>query len=351
MRKLDLAVVVVNWNVRDLLIACLESVYVALEAAGLSGELWVVDNASHDGSVEAIRDQCGDERRGDVHLIASPVNLGFASGNNLALRAIGFSGVPVPPPVEIANAQLAICDLRPTSGRRAICGFGLLPRYVLILNPDTVVDEDALGQMVRFMDRNRQVGVCGPRLVYGDGRFQHSAYRFPSLAQSFLDFWPINWRLTESPLNGRYPRRLYEREELFPIDHPLGAAMLFRREVIEATGGFDLDYRMYVEEIDWCMRVKRAGWGVYCVPRAEVVHYEGQSTRQVRPEMVVELWRSRYVLFAKHYSSLYRWAVRRIIRAGMRAKIRRARDALRRGEVDEPTAHALIDAYRQVIEI
>ena len=99
------------------------------------------------------------------------------------------------------------------------------------------------------------------------------------------------------------------------------------------------------------MRVKRAGWGVYCVPRAEVVHYEGQSTRQVRPEMVVELWRSRYVLFAKHYSSLYRWAVRRIIRAGMRAKIRRARDALRRGEVDEPTAHALIDAYRQVIEI
>jgi GT2 family glycosyltransferase len=124
--------------------------------------------------------------------------------------------------------------------------------------------------------------------------------------------------------------------------------MLFRREVIEQTRGFDLDYGMYVEEIDWCMRIKRADWQIYCLPQAEIVHYAGQSTRQVRPQMIVALWRSRAILYGKHYSWLYRMLVRRIIRAGMGVEIRRTRDALTRGEMDEPAARALIDAYRQV---
>jgi GT2 family glycosyltransferase len=187
--------------------------------------------------------------------------------------------------------------------------------------------------------------------VYGDGRFQHAAYRFPSLSQCFLDFWPINWRLTASRLNGRYPRRLYESDRPFAIDHPLGAAMLFRREVIEQTGGFDLAYRMYVEEIDWCMRVKRAGWAVACVPGAEIVHYEGQSTRQVRPQMVVALWRSRYLLFERFYSRAFRWAVRRVVRAGMRTRVRQAQRAVVRGALDAEKAAVLVDAYRQVIEM
>jgi GT2 family glycosyltransferase len=186
--------------------------------------------------------------------------------------------------------------------------------------------------------------------VYGDGRFQHAAYRFPSLAQTALDFWPLHWRLTESRLNGRYPRRQYESGVPFSIDHPLGAAMLFRRETIQQTGGFDLDYQMYVEEIDWCMRVKRAGWDIYCVPEAEIVHYEGQSTRQVRPRMIVALWRSRYIFFRRYTSPVTYRAVRCLTRAGMRAKIRRAQDALCRKELDEASTRALIDAYQQVIE-
>jgi hypothetical protein len=353
---LDLAVVIVNWNVRDLLIGCLGSVRLALDAAGLDGEIWVVDNASHDGSVEAISAQFA-----EVHLIASPVNLGFGGGNNLALRAIGFSNVPGSPMVTVSGSQLAICDLPGNPWLHAICDSRLLPRYVLLLNPDTLVREGALGEMVRFMDRRPRAGLCGPRLVYGDGRFQHAAYHFPSLAQVWLDFWPINWRLVESPLNGRYPRQLYAGSEPFPIDHPLGAAMLFRRETIQQTGGFDLDYHMYVEEIDWCMRVRRAGWEIDCVPGAEIVHYQGQSTRQVRPQMVVALWRSRYILFRKHYTPFYRWAVRRIVRAGMRAQIRRTQALIKRekgekgkggkGEMDESTAQALIDAYQQVIEM
>jgi GT2 family glycosyltransferase len=187
--------------------------------------------------------------------------------------------------------------------------------------------------------------------VYGDGRFQHAAYRFPSLSQCFLDFWPINWRLADSGLNGRYPRRLYESEQPFAIDHPLGAAMLFRREVIEETGGFDLDYRMYVEEIDWCMRVKHAGWSIHCVPSAEIVHYEGQSTRQIRPQMVVALWRSRLLLFGRFYSPGFRWAVRQLVWAGMRTRMAQAEAASARGELSAAELGALVDAYRQVIEL
>jgi GT2 family glycosyltransferase len=276
-----------------------------------------------------------------VHLFASSTNLGFAGGQNLALRLLGFSEVQVSP-----DGETQIADSRGTAGDQHS-----LPRYVLILNPDTLVSGNAIDELVRFMDEHPQVGVCGPRLVYGDGSFQHAAYRFPSLLQTLFDFWPINWRLTESRSNGRYPRRLYEGGTPFPVDHPLGAAMLLRQQVIEQTCGFDLDYRMYVEEIDWCMRVKRVGWDIYCVPSAEIVHFEGQSTRQVRPQMVVALWRSRYILFAKHYSRPYQWGVRRIVRAGMRAEIRRTRGAPSRGEMDQATAQSLIDAYDKVIQM
>jgi GT2 family glycosyltransferase len=312
-------------------------VFRAIDAAHLCGEVWVVDNASTDGSVQAVREQFVDKGVAGplsfLHLIASPINLWFGGGQNVAMSAMGFSSVTVPQTRRV-----------PSTGRG-------LPRYVLVLNPDTLVREGALGEMVRFMDHSPSVGVWGPRLVYGDGRFQHSAYRFPSLAQIVLDFWPVHWRLVESRLNGRFARRLYEAGEPFVIDHPLGAAMLFRREVIEQTGGFDLAYQMYVEEIDWCMRVKRAGWEAYCVPRAEVVHYEGQSTRQVRPDMVVALWRSRYRFFASYHLPLYRGVVRCLVRAGMRDKIRRVRDDLDRGDIDEATAISLIEAYRQVIEL
>lgn len=341
----DLAVIVVSWNTRDLLAACLRSVQAAVDEAGLDARLWVVDNASHDGSVEML-----ERVFAGVRLVPSPLNLGFGGGQNLALRAIGFERVPVPPPVQVGADRLQIPA---PPGMDSETGVSLPlesepPRYVLVLNPDTRIDPGALRAMVAFMDRTPGAGVCGPRLMYGDGSFQHAGYRFPSLAQVVLDFWPINWRLTESWLNGRYPRRLYEAGKPFPIDHPLGAAMLFRREVIEQTGGFDLEYFMYVEEIDWCVRVRRAGWGIYCVPAAEVIHYEGQSTKQVRPQMVVALWRSRYIFYRKHCSPAYRWAVRRIIRAGMRAQMRRTVRMCRSGQIEPSACDALLDAYRQV---
>ncbi|MCR4406551.1 MAG: glycosyltransferase family 2 protein [Anaerolineae bacterium] len=315
----DLGIVIVSWNVRDLLARCLDSVYASLARSNLRGEIWVVDNASTDGSVEMVR-----HRFPQIHLIANADNKGFAAANNQALRAMGLD-----------NAQCIMPNAQ-------------LPRYAMLLNPDTEVREDALGVLIRFMDETPTAGVCGARLTYPDGTFQHSAFGFPTLAQVFLDFFPLHWRLLESRLNGRYPHRLYERGEPFAIDHPLGAAMLVRRETIAQVGLLDEGYRIYVEEIDWCMRIKRAGWAVYCVPRAEVIHHEAQSTRQVRPQMIVALWRSRFYLFEKHYRPSFRWMARRIVRAGMRAEARRAREAYRCGALNTEELAARLAAYQEV---
>jgi len=325
-----LAVVIVSWNVRDLLSNCLNSVLTSLAGSGLDAEVWVVDNASRDGSAEMVR-----QRFPQVRLIARPENLGFAGGNNLALRTIGF---------QPANQPTNQLTNQPTNQPT-------LPRYVLLLNPDTEIRDDALVRMVRFMDDTPSAGVCGARLLYGDGRFQHAAFGFPGLAQIFFDFFPLHWRLTESRLNGRYPRRLYESGTPFEIDHPLGAAMMLRREAILQTGLFDPGYRMYVEEIDWCLRIRRAGWAIYCLPLAVVVHHAGQSTRQVRNEMFILLWQSRFRLFGKHYRPAFRWAARGLVRLGLRTEARRARAAQRRGALNAQELEGWLDALRQVAQL
>ncbi len=335
----DLAVVIVSWNVKDLLSNCLTSALASLAGSGLEAEVWVVDNASRDGSAEMVR-----QRFPQVRLIAHPENLGFAAGNNLALKAIGFQSINQPAN-QLTNQPANQPTNQPTNQSPT------LPRYVLLLNPDTEIRDDALARMVHFMDDTPSAGVCGARLLYGDGRFQHAAFGFPGLGQIFFDFFPLHWRLTESRLNGRYPQRLYESETPFEIDHPLGAAMMLRREAILQTGLFDEGYRMYVEEIDWCLRIRRAGWAIYCLPLAVVMHHAGQSTRQMRNEMFVLLWQSRFRLFGKHYRPAFRWAARRLVRMGLRAEACRARAAHRRGALNAQELEGWLDALRQVAQL
>ncbi len=109
------------------------------------------------------------------------------------------------------------------------------------------------------------------------------------------------------------------------IDHPLGAAMMTHAEVIQQVGLMDEEFFMYAEEVDWCIRVKRAGWDIYCVPTARIVHHVGASTRLLRDEMFVALWRSRFRLFSKHYGLFFNQAARFLVRLGLQAEARRAR--------------------------
>ncbi len=303
---MDLSVVIVSWNVKQLLRECLGSVYRSFDSHGSAYEVIVVDNASTDGSADMVA-----EDYPQASVIANVENKGFAAANNQGLAK--------------------------TSGR-----------YMVLLNPDTSLRGNALGTLLSFLEQTPSAGMAGPRLVFGDGSFQHSAFEFPSLAQALIDFFPVHHRLTESRLNGRYPRSLYASGDPFAVDHPLGACMMVRRTVIEQVGGLDEQFFMYCEEVDWARRIKQAGWGVFCVPAAEVVHYAGQSTRQSRDAMFVALWRSRFRLFDKHYGPFYNWAVRRIVLAGLWREARQARRQAARGLISEDELDGRLATYAEV---
>jgi N-acetylglucosaminyl-diphospho-decaprenol L-rhamnosyltransferase len=301
----DLAVVTVSWNVRELLAACLRSLFADVEQSGLEAQVWVVYNASADGTPEMVA-----EAFPTVHLVASDENLGFARANNLALRAISRPS-PLAP--------------RPSP-------------YVWLLNPDTEVQPGATAALFSAMEAQPRVAVTGAKLLYADGSLQHSAFRFPGLMQLAFEFFPLPARLYETSLNGRYPRRLYEGESPFPVDHPLGAAMMVRAETIAQVGLMDEGYRMYCEEIDWCWRMRQQGWQVLCVPTAQVIHYAGQSTAQVPIPSFVNLWASRARLYVRHHGPLTRRLAKALVRAGMRRRMRGA-------------STEIVTACRQVIQV
>ncbi|MCB0254193.1 MAG: glycosyltransferase family 2 protein [Anaerolineae bacterium] len=311
---MDLAIIVVSYNTRELLHACLDSVQASLAGSPeLEAGVWVVDNASADGSAAMVR-----EMFPNVRLIALNENLGFSGGNNFALRALGFR----PAGRELVRSgHLPLPDdpwLAPHQP----------PRHVLLLNSDAEVRGDALARLVAFLDETPRAGACGPQLVYPDGRFQHGAFRFPGLAQTALDLFPppgrLNTALMDSRLNGRYPRRLNNAGQAFPVDFVLGASLTVRGWAIEQAGLLDESYFMYCEEMDWQQRLARTGWEVYCVPAAQVMHHGGASTSQFRAAMFTELWHSRLRYFARYHGPLTNRLLRKLIRAGMAAAAQRA---------------------------
>ena len=305
----DLAVVVVTWNSADVIIDALESLLDDLASSGLHSEVWLVDSASTDETVAIVR-----QRFAAVKLIACERNVGFGAGNNLALRAIGFNG-------DEASTEL--------------------PQAVYLLNPDTVTHSGACRLLFDALMARADVGLVGARLTYGDGGFQHSAFRFPGLRQIWSEFFPTPGRLIEGRFNGRYPRAQYASARPFEVDFTLGATMMLKRDVIERTGGFNTDYFLYCEEIDWAWRIRRAGWRILCAPAAHVTHLGGGSTSQARPRSLMNLWKSRLLLYDTYYPRWKRAAARRLMIMGMKRKLR----AL---GADEPELGL---AYRALIEM
>lgn len=294
---MDVAVIIVSWNVRGLLADCLQSVYTALSAGDLHGSVWVVDNGSTDGSVAMVQ-----EAYPQANLIANADNPGFGMANNQGMAAAS----------------------------------GCWPGYYCLLNPDTVVRPDALRTLIDFLDRHPTVAMAGARLVYGDGRFQHSAFAFPGLMQLLFELFPLPARLYESGWNGRYPRERFRPEhEPFPIDHPLGATMMVRADVAQQSGGFDPLFHMYCEEIDWSWRIRKAGWEIYAVPAAEVVHYGGESTGQIAATSLLHLWQSRAKLYFRHYGRWRFWLARALVQMGMARKMVQTADLERQAVYEE----------------
>lgn len=314
----SLAIIIVNWNVGNLLADCLRSIQADAAGGWGSSQIWVVDNASSDGSVDMLRRDFP-----AVNLIASDKNLGFAGGNNLALKAIGFE------------------QLNPAG----------LPDVVLMLNPDTIVHSGALVNLMEFLVHTPQAGIAGPQLVFGDGSFQHAAFGFPGLWQLAIELLPLPGRLAESRLNGRYPRRWYQKGKPFAIGHPLGAAMGVRTEAIRQAGLLDEQYHMYVEEVDWSKRISAAGWRAYCVPAAVVTHLGGQSTGQIKASSFINLWTSRYRFYKKFYSPLKLAAARHIVRVGMSRKAKQDRQAAAGRRLSKTDLTERLALYEQVVKI
>ncbi len=259
----DLSVIIVSWNVRDLLAECLESVH----ASAPDAEVIVVDSASSDGSAQMVR-----ERFPWVELIAERENVGFTRGNNIALaRARG--------------------------------------RHVLLLNPDTVVHGDALARMVAYLDAHPQVGIVGPRVLNADGSTQSTRRRFPTLATAFFE---STW------LQGYAPRRLLARYYVqdqpdagtFEVDWVQGCTLMARRAVYEQIGGLDEGYVMYSEELDWCKRAKLAGWRVVYLGEARITHYGGQSSAQVPARKHIYFQQSKIRYFRKFHGRAAAWTLR-----------------------------------------
>jgi N-acetylglucosaminyl-diphospho-decaprenol L-rhamnosyltransferase len=263
----DISIIIVNWNVRDLLRRCLLSI---LDQADIrpTREIIVVDCASSDGSNEMVQHEFP-----AVRLVASADNLGYAGGNNVGAR--------------LADG-----------------------RHFMILNPDTEVVGDALAVLVRYMDEHPRIGAAGPLLRYPDGSLQSSRRRFPTLATAFWESTLLDQWFPDNRFAARYRMADQPADAAQSVDWLVGAATLIRRTAWEETGPFDEDYFMYFEELDWCRRCRAAGWEIHYVPQAQIIHHEGKSSEQAMAARSIRFQRSKVRYFSKHHGAAWGQVIR-----------------------------------------
>ncbi len=256
------SIIIVSWNVCDLLHECLESVMEGQPALGSSGdiEVIVVDSGSTDGTPAMVRRDFP-----SVRLVEPGKNVGFSKGNNLGMQA----------------------------------GSG---RYFFLLNPDTRLIGTALSLMINYMDAHPEVGVLGPQLLNDDGSVQSSRRRFPTL---WTGIFESTWLQPFAPpgVLTRYYMLDHPDQEPVRADWVVGAAMLVRREVFEQTGGFDEGFFMYSEELDWQKRIRERGWEVIYYPQARIIHYGGKASEQVITERHIRYQTSKVRYFRKHHGA------------------------------------------------
>lgn len=262
--------IVVNYRTPDLTAAA-----VAHLRAGAPPDrdlvVYVVDNGSGDGSVARLRASCP-----DTILIASPANLGFAGGNNLALRDIVAT---VPAGTDRDDA------------------------FVLLLNSDVVVEADTLGACLGFMDDHPRVGIVGPRLLLPDGSLDLACRRgFPTPARAFWKLTGLAKRFPDNPRFTGYNLTHLDEMETTEVDSVVGAFMLVRLSAIDQTGLLDDTFFMYGEDLDWAYRMKALGWRVFYYPVATALHLKGATSRRQSYRMLYEFYRSMWLFHRKHYA-------------------------------------------------
>lgn len=249
---------VVSYNVKDLLLESLEAL---MSASEVPLEVIVVDNASADGSADAVG-----QRYPDVRLLRLPKNVGYGRANN--------QGLP-----------------------------SCRGRFILLLNPDVLLTPGSLAKLTDFMLVRPDVGAVGPRLKRPDGSLDLAARRaFPTPATAFYRFVGLSRLFPRSRRFNRYNLGFNPEDTTQEIDSGTAACLLVRRAAIDRVGFFDPDYFMYGEDLDLCYRLKTAGWKVYYLPGAEAIHVKGAATRQATQRMLFEFHSAMWTFHHKHYA-------------------------------------------------
>ena len=255
---LQLSVIIVNYNVREFLDHALTSIKKAMK--GIRGEIFVVDNASDDGSVQMLQ-----RRYPEITLIANKQNLGFAKANNLAL----------------AKAR---------------------GTYLLLINPDTVVQEDTLRAMLKFFHEHPEAGMAGCKILNPDGSFELACRRsFPTPWVAFTKITGLSALFPSSKLFGKYNLTYLDQNATYEVDALSGSFMMLRREVYQQIGGLDEDFFMYGEDLDWCYRIQQSGWKIFYAPLTQIIHYKGESTKRSSIDEIKTFYKAMYLFVQKHF--------------------------------------------------
>ena len=256
------SIIIVSYNVKEYLQECITSIRKAL--AGIAAEIFVVDNASDDGSAALIK-----ERFPGVQLIANTENLGFARANNLALtRAQG--------------------------------------RFIVLINPDTVTQEDTFSTLLRFMDENPDAGMVGCKVLNPDGTLQHACRRsYPTPWVALTRLTGLSFLFPKSRLFGRYNLTYLPEDKISSVEAISGSFMMLRRRAFEQIGLLDEDFFLYGEDLDWCYRTIQSGWKIYYVPTTKIIHFKGESSKQSRFDTLRVFYQSMALFVKKHFRKRY----------------------------------------------
>ena len=257
---MDLSIIIVNYNVKEFLQNLLNSISKA--SSNISKEIIIVDNASDDGSVEMIR-----EKFPSAQLISNKENLGFGTANNQALT--------------IAKGK-----------------------YILLINPDTIVSEDTFEKLISFFDDNRDAGLAGCKILNPDGSLQLACRRsFPGPWTSFCKVTGLSNLFPNSKIFARYNLTYLSEDQTYEVDAISGSFMMLRKEVYDNVGGFDEEFFMYGEDLDICYRIQKSGYKVFYVHNTQIIHYKGESTKRSSMDETNMFYKAMHLFVKKHLSS------------------------------------------------
>lgn len=260
---MDCSIIIVNYNTRDLLISCLASVYQTVQSE-YEFEVIVVDNASKDGSREAV-----ELLYPEVILLPQESNLGFAKANNKGIN--------------IANG-----------------------RYILLLNSDTVIQPDTLMKMLELMDSNSDIGASGCKVVLPDGSLDKACKRsIPTPVSAFYHYLGMSKLFPNNQKFGAYNLTYVHEDEISEVGALVGAFMLVRKKVIDEVGLLSEDYFMYAEDIDWCYRIKEAGWKIVYYPNTQITHYKRASSKKAKLKTTYHFYKSMILFYNKFHRPKY----------------------------------------------